>query len=351
MDFDLLLLGKYIPQELREIARLAEELGYDCLWCADEKFFRDAYVGLTYVALNTQRIGFGPGVADPYTRHPAITAMTAATLAEIAPGRFNLGFGAGFSGLHSLGIKQTKPVTTLREAIQLMRQLWSGEQVDFHGEVLDFWDGHLEFTPPEKDIPITMAATGRNMLELAGEVADGIIIGDYASTFTLGRAMEHIRKGAKRSGRPLDDRPIAARVNVILSEDRKAAIDVIRPWIAISLWFTYPKWDYYLDYSPGWEDHFAPLRQFIEQRGAKPRNVGDHELIAPYTHLVTDEMVHDRHIVGSVEEVAEQICSLPSVGVNRVTIYPVPIGSQTEVHVIREFAEEVIPRVRAELPD
>jgi 5,10-methylenetetrahydromethanopterin reductase len=351
MEYDVLLLGKYPPDQLLHIARLVEVSGYGYLWYADEKFFRDPYVSLAYVALHTRRIKVGICVTDPYSRHPAITAMAAATLAEMAPGRFGLGIGAGFSGLHSLGLRQTKPVTATREAIQLMRWLWAGERVDVQGEVISFLDGQLEFKPPGHHIPVTMAATGRKMLELAGEMADGIIIGDYASASTLGKAMEHVRRGSDYSSRSLQDLHIAARVNVIMCEDRRLGLDMIKPWIAVSLWFTHPRWDYFLDYSPAWEDHFAPLKTFIEARGDKPRNVGDYALVDPYIHLVTDEMVYHRHMVGSAEEIAAQICSLPPVGINRVTIYPVPTEGQTEISVIQAFADQVVPRVQAKLAE
>jgi 5,10-methylenetetrahydromethanopterin reductase len=345
MEFDVLLLGKYPPDQLLRIARLAEDCGYGYLWYADEKFFRDPYVSLTYAALQTQRIRVGPCVTDPYTRHPAITAMAAATLAEVIPGRFDLGIGAGFSGLHSLGLRQSRPLTAMREAMQLMRRLWAGERVDVQGEVVSFKDGQLEFTPPGGRVPISVAATGRKMLELAGEMADGIIIGDYASAFTLGKAMQHVRSGAARAGRSLEGVPIAARVNVILCEDPRTGLEMVKPWIAVSLWFNHPYWDYFLDYSSEWEQHFAPLRAFIEGRGDKPRNVGDYDLVDPYTCLVSDEMVYHRHMVGRAADIAEQISSLPAVGINRVTIYPVPTEGQTEYSVIQAFAEQVIPRV------
>lgn len=119
MEFDLLLLGRYSPEQLLEIAHIAEDSGYGYLWYADEKFFRDPYLSLCYIGLNTDRIIVGPCVTDPYTRHPAITAMAAATLAELIPGRFNLGIGAGYSGLYPLGITLTKPLATLRDLFNL----------------------------------------------------------------------------------------------------------------------------------------------------------------------------------------------------------------------------------------
>jgi 5,10-methylenetetrahydromethanopterin reductase len=339
-------LGRHPPDELLNLARLAEEGGYDGLWYADEKFYRDPYLSLLYVASETKRLKLGVGVTDPFTRHPAITAMAAATLAELIPGRFHLGIGAGYSGLYSLGIRREKPATAMREGIQLMRRLWSGEEFDYHGDLVHFSRGRLDFTPPGNRVPITIAATGRKMLELAGEIADDIMIGDYASERTLGVAMDHLRIGATRSGRSLADCSIAARVNVALGEDSASAIQAMKRSVALSLWITYPNWKYYLDYSPEWEDHLAPFKDFLRDRGARPRNPGDYSLVEPYLSLVSDEMVHHRHLAGTIDEVVEQVSMLPSLGINRLIIYPVLFQEQSIVSITQTFAEKVMPRVR-----
>lgn len=351
MKFDLLLLGRYPPDELLSIAQIAEHEGYGYFWYADEKFFRDPYIGLSYVALNTERIKVGPCVTDPYTRHPAITAMAAATLAELVPGRLNLGIGAGYSGLPALGIKQSKPLNTLREAILLMRQLWTGEWTTFEGQQVSFSNGRLEFVPPQQHIPITIAATGRRMLSLAGEIADGIMIGDYASPRTIGEAMRQIRSGAHSADRELKSTPITARVNLSINEDRNVALEALKRSIALSLWIRHPKWDYYLDYSPEWEERFQSFKRFIEDHGGRPKNVGEYGLVEPYVNLITDEMVKNRHLAGTIKDIAEQIGDMQNSGVNRVTVYPVAFGDQSLGEMIRVFAREVMPIVNAGASD
>src|SRR5512139_1708348 len=145
MHFGLLLLGEYPPDRLKKLAQAAEEHHFEHLWYADEKFFRDPYASLTYISQHTARIRLGPCVTDPFTRHPAITAMAMATLDEIAAGRGVLGIGAGFSGLEALGIQRQKTVLALREAIQLIRQLWAGGTLDYEGETVSFRSGALNF--------------------------------------------------------------------------------------------------------------------------------------------------------------------------------------------------------------
>ena len=143
LAFGLLLSGSQpLPKTIQVVTR-ADELGFEALWYADEKFYRDPYVGLTVAATHTRRVRIGTGVTDPYSRHPALTAMAAATLDEIAEGRVMVGLGAGGSGFPPMGISRTKPIFAVREAVDLMRRLWRGEVVNAHGEVISFVNGRL----------------------------------------------------------------------------------------------------------------------------------------------------------------------------------------------------------------
>ena len=105
----VLLLPSHAPNRLVALAQLAERTGYDFLWLADERFFREVYASLTLCALRTERIKLGPCVTDPYSRHPALTAMAIATLDEISGRRAVLGLGAGVSGFRELGIGRAQP--------------------------------------------------------------------------------------------------------------------------------------------------------------------------------------------------------------------------------------------------
>src|SRR5271155_2246141 len=144
MSLELLMLGVLPAAQLAaERARLAEACGFDAVWLADERFYREVYAVLAQVALATRRVRLGPCVTDPFVRHPALTAMAIATLDEISDGRAMLGLGAGVSGFAELGIRPSKPPRAIRESIDLIRALLRGEQVDVGGEVFSFRDGYL----------------------------------------------------------------------------------------------------------------------------------------------------------------------------------------------------------------
>ncbi len=344
MKYGLLLLGEHAPDRLLELARFAEKHDFQHLWYADEKFYRDPYVSLTYVARHTDRIRLATCVTDPYTRHPALTAMAIASLDEVSGGRAVLGIGAGSSGLRALNLSQTKPVIALREAVALIRRMWAGETVEMQGEVIAMHGGELNFRA-RQDIPITIATSGRQILRLAGEVADSVMLGDIASPRVITAALAEVQCGAERVGRSLADVKVFSRANLILSDNPAAARAPMRPWIAGGLWHMYGKWDYYLNYSPDWDERFGAIKQFIERQGGKPRNVGDLGLIAPYTDLISDDLVRDAALAGTVDEVARQIVEIAALGLDEITLYPMPLEGQTLESVLERFVGEVLPAV------
>ena len=134
MKAGLLLLGHDPLERLAGLARLAEAAGFDHLWLADERFFREVYSSLAVCAAHTRAIALGPCVTDPYSRHPALTAMAIATLDELSGGRAVLSIGAGISGFAELGIRRERPARALREAIMLVRRLLAGKTVDLAGD-------------------------------------------------------------------------------------------------------------------------------------------------------------------------------------------------------------------------
>src|SRR5580700_9123560 len=125
MTLDLLMLSNEPTSVLVERAKLAEASGYDTVWLADERFYREVDACLALFAANTTRVRLGPCVTDPFVRHPALTAMAIATIDEISDGRAVLGIGAGISGFAELGIRPQKPARAIRESIELIRALLS----------------------------------------------------------------------------------------------------------------------------------------------------------------------------------------------------------------------------------
>lgn len=348
MRYGLLLLGEHAPERLLQLARFAEAHDFEHVWYADEKFYRDPYASITFLSQHTERVRLGVCVTDPYTRHPAITAMAMATADEYAQGRAVLGIGAGFSGLKAMGIERERPVAALREAIELIRKMWAGGSFSYEGKTVGFHEGELNFDI-RPDIPVAIASAGRQILRLAGEVADVVMLGDLASPIMINDALDEVRAGAEVAGRSLSGISLITRLNLIISENVKAGADLMRPWITGDLWGIYPNWETMFGYKPAYNEVFRPLREFIEDYGGMPRNVGDYALIAKYNDLVTDEMVHDKALVGSVEDIVKQIVAIAGTGIQEVTIYPLPLPNQDIETLLETFVAEIKPRVEGAL--
>src|SRR5215813_6040965 len=176
MNLELLLLGDVPVPWLIEGAKLAEANGYAVVWLADERFYREVYTSLGQIAAHTSMVLLGPCVTDPYSRHPALTAMAIATLDEISGGRGILGIGAGISGFAELGISRRKPARAISETIEVIRALLRGGSVDFQGQVINLDQGRLSFTPHRSAIPIYVASNGPLGQRVAGTIADGAIM-------------------------------------------------------------------------------------------------------------------------------------------------------------------------------
>lgn len=176
-------------RELVELAVLAEQLGCPRCWVYDEGLMtRDVYVTLTAIAEHTERIPLGPGITNPYVRHPGATAAAIASLDEFSGGRAFLGLGAGGGlTLDPLAISRHLPLTAVRDMVHTLRRLFAGETVNHEGSVFSFRDAKLAYG--RADIEIIMAGRGPKMTALGGEVADGFNL-SYMHKSVLG---EHVR--------------------------------------------------------------------------------------------------------------------------------------------------------------
>ena len=347
MKTSVLLLGQHPPDELKALVDLTEALGYDALWYADERFYREVYVGLTLAALRTKRIALGTLVTDPYSRHPSMTAAAIGSLAELAPGRVIRGLGAGGSGFQAMGIERKSPVVALREATELIRRLLAEPRVTYDGQVIRFHDGWLDFKAVGS-VPIYIASSGRKILTLAGEIADGICIGSVASNPGLQVALSHIREGARTAGRKVDSIDIIARLDLAIGSDRQAAYAVAKPMINYGLWFGYGQFEKsFLDYDPDAPEWQIP--EALQDELAKR----DWGLVEPTAHLVPDALVRQSALAGTLEDVVENTLRIARLGIDHFTIYPLPVPGDptggTFASQIELFAAEVRPRVEAAL--
>src|SRR2546425_8413632 len=231
----LLMLPAYEPARLAALAALAEDTGYDDFWLADERFFREVYACLTLCALRTRRIRLGPCVTDPYSRHPALTAMAIATLDEISNQRAVLGLGAGVSGFRELDVDASRSAVAIREAVELIRRLLAGETVTVKGEVVAFHEGRLDFAPPRAAVPIYVASQRAAGCRVAGSVADGAIMQGALAAPLVRFLKDTVHGAAREAGRDPARVALVARLNVCGHDDRRAAPDVMGPTIVRSL--------------------------------------------------------------------------------------------------------------------
>lgn len=346
MRFGLLLLGEHSVERTLRLAQLAETHGFEDLWFADEKFYRDPFVALTLLAQHTRTIRLGTCVTDPFTRHPALIAGAIASLDEVSGGRAVLGLGAGFSGLEAMGVRRTKAVASLRRAIDAIRRLWAGESVAVEDDAFVLREARLDFSTRET-IPILLASAGKQILRLAGECADEVMLGDLGSSRVVTPALNEVERGAARVGRRPEAIKRIARLNVVLSDSAEAARDAIRPWILAYLWHAFPDWSHILDYSPDWDAQLQPLRDFIAVSARKPSNVGEREQVLRFGSLLPDGLVRRYALAGRPQDVVEQLREIGDCGITHVAVYPTPLAGQDIESVLRDFVRQVMPAVES----
>ena len=163
-----------------ELVRYAEQRGFDAVWQADSRLVRDAVVPMAAFAATTERIRIGSGVIDCWTRNPARLASTFSTLDDLAPGRMICGLGAWWDPLAAkVGIDRARPLRVMREVVDVVRALLNNETVTFDGYHVHLDGVELDYVHQErrpKDVPIYIGATGLQMMELTGEIADGAVL-------------------------------------------------------------------------------------------------------------------------------------------------------------------------------
>lgn len=340
MDINLGYGLHWLETETRDdivaLVQEVESLGYAQIWISNEKFFRDMYITATLVAENTRRVQIGTFVADPYTHHPALTAVSVATLDVVSGGRAILGLGAGGTGFPVMGIKRTKPAQAIGEAAQVVHRLWRGETLDFQGEVIQVNNGRLNILPDRADIPVIVASRGKYVLQAAGEFADGAMIATYAEPIGIRYALANVAEGARRAGRAMDELTIYSRVDACIDADRQAAYAAVKPMIGVSLWTSYPNRDFV--HRVGLEVP-AELEAIIAKR--------DYNLMAPNAHLIPDEFVDKFCWAGTPEDVAEKVAAVVDMGIQNVTMLPHPPDGGATATTMRAFARDVKPRIEA----
>ena len=205
--------------------KIADELGYDSIWLG-ESWGYELFTSMADLVRATKRIKIGAGIANIYSRTPALIASTVATLDERSGGRILLGLGPSGANVidHWHGVPFQKPVQRTREYVEIIRMILRGEKLVYNGEIFHLERGFkLRFTPPRTEIPIYIAAMGPKNVVQSGEIADGILP-VYWPGNKWGELREELDEGARKAGRPAHSAMIAPYItSVILSENASEA--------------------------------------------------------------------------------------------------------------------------------
>ncbi|WP_417514679.1 LLM class flavin-dependent oxidoreductase [Minwuia sp.] len=286
-----------------EYVQAAESMGVDCAWSA-EAWGQDAATSLAYLAAKTSRIKLGTGIMQISARVPSMTAMTALSMHSLSNGRFILGLGVSgpqvVEGLQ--GQDYRKPLTRLRETVDVIRMAFRGEKLKYDGETITLprpgGEGKpikLDFPPTE--IPIFLATLGPKSLEYTGEAADGWL----GTSFSPDHAEAHlafIRKGAEKAGRSMDDIHLNAACAIGIGEDVEGLIDARRPGIAFQMGaMGSAKTNFYNEafQRSGFQDEALEIQKlWIEGRRDDAAKIVPDAMITEFGAVGTPEMVRKR---------------------------------------------------------
>ncbi|WP_197374338.1 LLM class flavin-dependent oxidoreductase [Mycolicibacterium baixiangningiae] len=314
----------YPPDEFAALTTSVEDWGYDELWLTDSSLHaRYCYSYLTIAAMRTERILLGTAVTNPLTRHPALGAVAIASIDEISSGRAVYGIGAGDRPLEALGMKPAR-LGVLEDAVTASRRLWGGEEITWEARGFRLEGAHQRFTP-QAQIPVYLSASGPKTLELAGRIADGVIILAGLHPDGVRYALSHLDRGVEQAGR--SKRPT---VNVFaygaISDDEDAALDSAR---SIAAWFpqTAPVYCELAGLSP----------QLIEQVRERYAG-GEFQEAHAAAGLLPDDFVRRMALAGDADAAAAHWCTLRDLGVDTMTVFPIGGDARSRIATVEAFA-------------
>ena len=299
-----------------DYVKYAEEKGFEAVWQAESRLVRDAIVPMAAYAAVTERIKVGSGVINNWTRNIGLLASTFLTLDDLAPNRIICGIGAWWDPLaRNVGIERRKPLTAMRETVEVLRKLLNMERVTFHGEFVHVDGIELDVVHGRREsrrVPIMIGATGDQMMELTGEIADGVVLNYCVPPDYNDRAMELLETGTHKSGRSLDqlDRPQLIVCSVDLDHDR--AIDSTRGLLT-----------QYLAQQP----HIAKASGVAQEIVAQIQGIlgwpATREQIQRAKHLVPEELIYRITASGTPDEARARVAEYQKHGCTCPILYPV----------------------------
>lgn len=284
--------GMTFIREMVALAKEADETGIDSIWMAEHSGYRDAPGSSMAFLAATRRIKVAPMAIGVYLRHPLIAAMTAATLEEYAPGRTIFSIASGNpQALRESGVDPERPLRRVREYVDVVRALWSGEPVTYSGQFFRLQGAQLRFDPLPQ-VPIYLAAMGPRMLQLAGEIADGVVLSAGLPLGYIRQAIERMQKGCQRSGKDPNSVKVAGFILTAVSAEGEAARGACKRMLAYLLRNDYIQAGF----------QWAGIE--VEQAAVAAARRGDWAAAA---ELIPDEAVEQCALAGTLAECRQQL--------------------------------------------
>ncbi len=313
-----------------DYVRYAEQRGFEAVWQAESRLVRDAIVPMSAYAAVTDRLKVGSGVINNWTRNIGLLAATFLTMDDLAPNRIICGIGAWWDPLaRNVGIDRKKPLTAMRETVLILRRLLNMERVSFDGEFVHVQGIELDVVHGRREprnVPIMIGATGDQMMEMTGEIADGAVMNYCVPPEYNIKALELLEKGARKSGRTLDDIDRPQLVVCSVDHDHDKAIDTTRGLLA-----------QYLAQQP----HIAKASGVSMDVVAQIQSIlgwpATHEQIEKAKHLVPEDLIYRITASGTPDEARAKVAEYKKYGCTCPILYPV--GGDVRL-LIDTFAQE-----------
>ncbi len=298
-----------------QYVQYAEARGFEAVWQAESRMVRDAIVPMAAFAAVTDKIQVGSGVINNWTRNAALIAATFLTLDDLAPNRIICGIGAWWDPLaKNVGITRSKPLKAMRECVTVVRDLLAMKHVTFHGEFVHMDDVELDIVHGRREprnVPIYIGATGDQMVELTGEIGDGIVLNYLVSPKYNEKALRLLEAGAQRANKKLDDIDRPQLVVCSVDHDRKKALDGARKLVT-----------QYLGQQPHIMKASGVSGDLLEEIGKLLTWPATEEQIERAMALVPDDVVQLITASGTPEEARRKVDEYRAYGCTCPILYP-----------------------------
>lgn len=318
--------GFYSIQEMIELAQLADDIGMESIWMSDHLCFRDSLTTSMALLGSTKNIKVAPAPMSPYSRHPIISAMSIATMEEFAPGRVIASPGTGnAAALREAGIESPHPLQTMREYVEILRRFLKGDTVNFQGKMFQVNGAKMGFVP-STPIRMYITAVRPRMLQLGGEIGEGVLLSGGCSPGYIEKCVVEIGKGAANAGKSSSHVDVAGFVTAAVSDNRDEAIEANKMFLAYIFRNTHHAENIRLGGGKVDQEGLAAAVGKRAWDGAKK--------------FISDEVVHAHSVAGTPADCRAQLESFVKGGLNLPIL--LPTGTQAARKQVVRMARELV---------